>query len=768
MKKSVLCTRVLLIALMFLLISQIAFASPFYDIDETDPFYPAVERLSKLGILGGYGDGSFGPCDYITRAQLAKIAVTALGKSASAINGANASLFTDVPNNHWALGYINYAANSGLITGLPDGTYRPDEYVNYGQALTIIVRMLGYTAEDVGYHWPQSYIEKARALGLINNLKFNADYYIDRKTVAYILDNALFTDMKSTDARKAKLITMMELSYFEDAVIYANQDVDKSLESNQVATTSGTFKKGSSGVDGFIGRKADLVVDKNNEIVLVIPKEQNIKNYIVDSIIDDEVTLISDDGKTQVLEFEKSVTFYKEGQKSSFGALKSSIVEGDKITIYSNDGKNIDYAFLFPYTMEGPYTIYTDYNELYQKISINPNTKVYRDGLLSSITDLQKFDVVYYSSPTNTIYAYKDKVTGVYEKAYPIKANVTSVSVSGITYQLATKQAINKLNESPGAFKIGDKVTLLLGKDGQVVDVVDMGQGNIQSYGVIIDSYEAVSTDEDTKGANEYRTDVFMADGTTVSLKTDKLYENHRSKLVEIDYKDGLAVLNVLPEKKVTGIINRNDNTIGGHKFAKDYAIIELVSKAANNVPTLRKIEMSDISTNELSTKDVINTAFANEFDDILILYVNDVSKSTYQYGILTDVVYNKLDAFSTARYGIITGGVEKTYISDGYFTGLSKYQPVMFKLSGNTIERISNLVQVGSGTKLQSVADGRIKINDTVYEMDLDVQVYEKSDITTFKAINKNSLKDYSNFELYSDTSLRNGGKVRVIIVTK
>ena len=166
--------------------------------------------------------------------------------------------------------------------------------------------------------------------------------------------------------------------------------------------------------------------------------------------------------------------------------------------------------------------------------------------------------------------------------------------------------------------------------------------------------------------------------------------------------------------------------------------------------------------------KDVINTAFANEFDDILILYVNDVSKSTYQYGILTDVVYNKLDAFSTARYGIITGGVEKTYISDGYFTGLSKYQPVMFKLSGNTIERISNLVQVGSGTKLQSVADGRIKINDTVYEMDLDVQVYEKSDITTFKAINKNSLKDYSNFELYSDTSLRNGGKVRVIIVTK
>ena len=60
-------------------------------------------------------------------------------------------MFPDVKPSHWAAAYINMAAKGkNIIAGYADGLFHPDRTVTVGQAVTILLRMLGYKDEDVG------------------------------------------------------------------------------------------------------------------------------------------------------------------------------------------------------------------------------------------------------------------------------------------------------------------------------------------------------------------------------------------------------------------------------------------------------------------------------------------------------------------------------------------------------------------------------------------------------------------------------------------
>ena len=71
----------------------------------------AVEKLTYLGIIAGYPDGTYRPDRPVTRAEFAKIIVTALGIGEAAQYAAGATRFPDVGAGHWASGYINVAVD---------------------------------------------------------------------------------------------------------------------------------------------------------------------------------------------------------------------------------------------------------------------------------------------------------------------------------------------------------------------------------------------------------------------------------------------------------------------------------------------------------------------------------------------------------------------------------------------------------------------------------------------------------------------------------
>ena len=111
----------------------------FTDVPETAWYNNAISTLANMGILSGDPDGSFRPDDSITRAEFTKIAVSFFEVTGDYVDGT----YSDVPANAWYADFIDAAVDLGLIEGYPDGTIRPQASITRAEACTIVNRTLG-------------------------------------------------------------------------------------------------------------------------------------------------------------------------------------------------------------------------------------------------------------------------------------------------------------------------------------------------------------------------------------------------------------------------------------------------------------------------------------------------------------------------------------------------------------------------------------------------------------------------------------------------
>lgn len=172
-----------------------AFAGSFSDVSSSSNCAGAIDRLAGLGVVKGYPDGTFKPSNIYTRAEAAAINVRLLGLDSAAAAATGATKFSDVAADHWASGYINVASDQGIIQGMGDGTFRPDDQVTQAQALAMAIRILGYDPVVTG-SWPTNYMVKAAQLKLTNGISnVMANLPASRCEVATMADNALTVDL---------------------------------------------------------------------------------------------------------------------------------------------------------------------------------------------------------------------------------------------------------------------------------------------------------------------------------------------------------------------------------------------------------------------------------------------------------------------------------------------------------------------------------------------------------------------------------------------
>lgn len=128
------------------------------------------EALKAKGIFAGLQDGSAGLDQNMNRAQFAKVAALLYGLEVN--TAPPSSSFSDVPDGHWALGYIEAAKNAGLFIGYGDGTFNPSGDVTLEQLAAVLVRVLGVevdtnvTVNGVS-NWAQAYVNAALSSGFI-------------------------------------------------------------------------------------------------------------------------------------------------------------------------------------------------------------------------------------------------------------------------------------------------------------------------------------------------------------------------------------------------------------------------------------------------------------------------------------------------------------------------------------------------------------------------------------------------------------------------
>jgi hypothetical protein len=98
------------------------------------------------------------------------------------------------------------------------------------------------------------------------------------------------------------------------------------------------------------------------------------------------------------------------------------------------------------------------------------------------------------------VMAYSKKVTGIYEKATPNRDMPSSVTVSGVSYDLEGINAFNALS-SVGNLSYGDTVTLLIGKEGAVADAMKAGDVTVNTaiVGYLMSTGQKTYTDANSK-----------------------------------------------------------------------------------------------------------------------------------------------------------------------------------------------------------------------------------------------------------------------------
>ncbi len=172
-------------------------ASAFDDI--TDPSVEnAVEVLRMMGAIQGTGEGKFLPEKTLTRAEFTKMAILAMSSELDLSKYSNITIFPDVTSSHWGFKYINTAAKMGIIYGLPSGSFAPDKDISLAEAVTILLRLIGYTDDEIGGVWPYGQENVAKSIGVLDNISYSSvSGNIKRGEAAKLFVNSMMAAGKS-------------------------------------------------------------------------------------------------------------------------------------------------------------------------------------------------------------------------------------------------------------------------------------------------------------------------------------------------------------------------------------------------------------------------------------------------------------------------------------------------------------------------------------------------------------------------------------------
>ena len=297
-----------------------------------------VSLLSELNIMKGDPDGNFRLDDSVSRAEFTKIVVASSSSRNSVASGLTIAPFKDVGYSHWAAPYIKLAVSKGFCKGYPDGTFDPDGQVRYEEAITMLLKVLGYTDEDFGVSWPYGQVGMADNLEITENVRRQIGDTLTRRDVSTLVYNTLDTKNKVTGKKQ---IGDFDCEIKENILLIATNQEDSSVAFDKVFTSAGAYEIGASFDAGLIGRKGDAVVKEGDKLLSFAPYEQQAASYHVDSIVGSDLVL---DGK--VLRLEEELPVYYKSQKLAYKNMVDVAQAGDTfVTFTTRDGK-LDYAML--------------------------------------------------------------------------------------------------------------------------------------------------------------------------------------------------------------------------------------------------------------------------------------------------------------------------------------------------------------------------------------------------------------------------------------
>ncbi len=757
-----------------------AATSSFSDLGGMPEVAEAAEFLKLMGVVDGVPGGGYNPAGTLSRAEFCAMAVRALDRADEEPAQRGRTIYLDVGPTFWARGYINLASTirlggedgSPLVAGVGDGTFQPDRAITYGEAVTILCRVLGYSETDVamGGAWYDGYLALGASGGLTEGLTLSGGDVISRGQAAILFHNLYFAKPKGSD--KSYLVSQGG-SEVENALIL---DVNATADDGSAAvkTTGDTYKTDRAFDGSIVGKEGKLLLDSDGKLVAFMAKEGG-SSRVVNVSRAEATYLVTANGDR--INVEPSTKVYRSGGTTTWESAWVDVSKtGTTVTLhYASNGK-LGYIFLGSAAAAGgeSMVLRTVPNGTSNPFSAmaSGNYTMLKNGISATAADLRQWDVATYDAAARLIQVSDLKLTGVYEKAEPSLAAPIRVTVMGHTFDV-----LASAREDLAAFKIWDRITLLLTVDNQVAGAVSASTVSGNAVGL--------ATVDGTTATVK-----LLQGGLTVSGDVSSAAQRLNDQLVTVTSSSaGRLSLTAVSGSTVRGSLDVAGRTLGERAVAENVTVYDRVA-----------VRYSDLPATVSSGK--IDFVGLDSLGRVRYLVLDDVTGDAYEYGIFSyspaktvkvidykknpdgtyaeDAEGNRIPIGShtettsaptlCVKQGTKEGG--ETTSKAANFTG-SIRNGAMGGIAYTTNGRVAATVTLESITKVgRSAFDSEemtVTVAGEVYPISEEVQCYNKSTKSWF-APGKDGMeaaRAYSDeLTLYYDRTPAEGGKIRMIVV--
>lgn len=377
---------------------------------------------------------------------------------------------------------------------------------------------------------------------------------------------------------------------------------------------------------------------------------------------------------------------------------------------------------------------------------------VYRNGVRSSLSAIRQYDVYYYHGGLKTVWAYSDRAAGTITALAPNTAAPTSVTVGGTSYAIGSSTAAWQLS-AQGTFHEGDTVTLLLGMNGEVVQVLSAGESDTSYAGVVLSS-----SSEMVSGTARTALRVACTDGTTQTFYPDRAISRSAGDLVRVTVSaDGTSVSS-LDRTSLTGRVSADGTALGSRAFSSGVEIMDIDRYGGHTT-----IYPARLAGSTLADGDVVHYELDGD-GKICRLILREVTGDSLRYGFLTEVSKNSSDTSMSlsGSYRYLMDGTTSSLNSSGVLYGADVGGALFGYDAAGQLQNIQNLtsISLGSVGDLSATAKG-----GSTYPLADQVQVVLRANgsysATTLSAIRGG---DYALTGWY-DSIAPAGGRIRVIV---
>lgn len=157
----------------------------FSDVPREHPHAEAIAYVKTEGIVSGYDDGTFRPDETINRAELIKILVESEHRQEPACN--IDYHYIDTMKEAWYQRYIQVASCLDIVSGYPDGSFKPEAPVFVTEASKMISNAFGFENKAASLAWYDNYVRNLSLRGALPTTIESIDSALKRGQMAEII-----------------------------------------------------------------------------------------------------------------------------------------------------------------------------------------------------------------------------------------------------------------------------------------------------------------------------------------------------------------------------------------------------------------------------------------------------------------------------------------------------------------------------------------------------------------------------------------------------